>query len=237
MRIIIACAHTLPLSPPNSLPRSLLPSPTTHTTTRSLFNKPCHAADHPLEYTLHGVVKAKPAKIRVETTSEAEVPESSSYNYTYGGSYGYGAKEEYLPGTSLIAYLTDEPSETPSGTKSDYYGAAAHGKVLLKYVINWYNDIVTIPNETGEIDTITPGAPVELSNHAHLPLVEVRAYVVLVLMLMLGVTGSILCACEMYAEFYSPDLCLLVTPHMTTCSAACLFKVTCLSTYSGVCIN
>ena len=74
--------------------------------------------DHPLDFTLHGVVKAKPAKIKVDTQGSE-----------YYSSYGEG--DLFLPGTSLIAYITDAP------TSPSYDYGYDGGKVLLKYVINW----------------------------------------------------------------------------------------------------
>jgi hypothetical protein len=116
------------------------------------------------------VVKAKPAKLKVEVPENATYPYSYSYNY---GSYGYGEGEQYLPGTSLIAYLTDSPA-SPYGRYG--YSGPKHGKVLLKYVINWYNDEIVVPDALGNSDSITPETPVEVGKHPKLPMVEPGTY-------------------------------------------------------------
>lgn len=116
----------------------------------SHFDKPCHLAEHTVDLTLKGVVKAKPAKIKVDT-------EGSDYYSSYGPG------EHYLPGTALVAYITDAPT----------YGDYDASKVLLKYVINWYNDDgVTLPDASGATDAITPLTPVEVGSHSKLPMVE-----------------------------------------------------------------
>jgi hypothetical protein len=117
--------------------------------------------------TLNGVVKAKPAKLKVE------VPENATYySYNYG-TYGYGEGEQHLPGTSLIAYMTDTPASPYN--RYDYSGPD-HGKVLLKYVLNWYNDGIVVPDASGNADTITPETPVEVGKHPKLPMVEPGTY-------------------------------------------------------------
>jgi hypothetical protein len=82
------------------------------------------------------------------------------YSYSYGSSSG-----QYLPGTALIAYL---PSAAPYGSYDDYKG----GKMLLKYVLNWHNDEVCLPDDNGKTDIITPKSPIEPGAHPKLPLVD-----------------------------------------------------------------
>jgi hypothetical protein len=116
------------------------------------------------------VVKAKPAKLKVSVPENATYPYSYSYNYD---SYGYGEGEQYLPGTSLIAYITDSPA-SPYGRYG--YSGPKHGKALLKYVINWYKDELVVPDASGNTDSITPETPVEVGKHLKLPMVEPGTY-------------------------------------------------------------
>jgi hypothetical protein len=104
-------------------------------------------------------VKAKPAKIRVEVPHNNSSP-NTYYSYRYGSHSG-----QYLPGTALIAYL---PSAAPYGSDDDGKG----GKMLLKYVLNWHNDEVCLPDLNGKTDTITPKTPIEPGPHSKLPLVD-----------------------------------------------------------------
>lgn len=131
----------------------------------SKLDKPCHVTKVPLTFHLTGVVKAKPAKIKVE------VPKNSSYS-SYGA-YGYDSGydgETFLPGTSLIAYI---PSPPLDGYKESY---TEIGPVLLKYVINWYNNEVVLPDGDGTADSINPKTPVEPGKHPKLPMVEPGTY-------------------------------------------------------------
>lgn len=100
---------------------------------------------------------------------------------TAGGGYDssdggyYGEDEKYLPGTSLIAYLTHAPSSYGGSYDGDY-DEEKLGKLLLKYVINWYNDEVVVPDATGNTGSITPRTPVEWGEHPKLPMVEPGTY-------------------------------------------------------------
>lgn len=128
----------------------------------SHLERPCHVSKHPIDFTLHGVVKAKPAKVRVNVNGSTTTT-PYSYSYSYGSS-----GDKYLPGTSLIAYLPAAPAY--DGYDGGYNGGK--GKLLLKYVLNWHNDEVCLPGMDGNTDTITPRTPVEPGSHPKLPLVD-----------------------------------------------------------------
>lgn len=109
-----------------------------------------------------------PAKAAAKTAG------GDSYDGSYDGGY-YGEENKYLPGTSLIAYLTHSPSSY-GGRYDGEYDEEKLGKLLLKYVINWYNDEVVVPDATGNTDSITPRTPVEWGEHPKLPMVEPGTY-------------------------------------------------------------
>lgn len=104
-----------------------------------------------------GVIKAKPAKLRVATKdSYVSIQHSSEHR-------------AFLPGTALMAYIP-VPVAAPDGSNYDYDPVPS----LLKIKVNWYNGEVVVPYAKYPEKTIYTKNPVDgvIGKHPTMPEIE-----------------------------------------------------------------